>query len=132
MIAASQRRQIFQPGQLGLLFALLLLAHLGVMALSGLGMMVTPASQEMTDSPVSGPSERLAEPPMDCPGSSGDCMLAWRLPGSDGLIHGLLGPSSFRGLTDPRDEARTADLASPTHGPPRWASLQVLLQVFRI
>lgn len=132
VIAASQRRQIFQPGQLGLLFALLLLAHIGVMALSGNGVTVTPASQEMADSPVSGPAERLAEPPMACPGSFGDCMLAWRLPGSNGLMQGILGPSSFGGLTDLRDEARTADLASTTHGPPRWASLQVLLQVFRI
>lgn len=123
---------MFQPGQLGLQFALLLLAYIGVMALSGHGVMVTPAHQAMTDSPESGPAERLAGPPMACPGSSVDCMLAWRVPGSDGLMQGFFGPSSFRGLTDPLDEACTADLASPTHGPPRWASVQVLLQVFRI
>lgn len=132
VIVTGQRIQNLRLGQPGLLLGLLLLAHLGAMAFSAHGEMVAPVERVMAELVGAGPAERLAEPPMACSGNSGDCMLAWRLPGSLMALHGEVAPSSQADLIDLLDAGHPAPLTSPPRGPPRWASLQVLLQVFRI
>lgn len=131
MIVTGQRIDNFRLGQPGLLLGLLLLAHFGAMAFSAHGVMGASAERAMVDLVGAGPAEHLAEPPMACSGSSGGCMLAWRLPGSLMPLHAEIGPSFQAGLTDLLEGGHPADLVSPPRDPPRWASLQVLLQVFR-
>ena len=132
VIVTGQRFQNLRLGQPGLLLGLLLLAHLGAMAFSAHGEMVAPVERVMVELVGAGPAERRAEPPLACAGGSGDCMLAWRPTGSPMSLHGEIASSPQAGQFDLLDAGHPAQPVSPPRGPPRWASLQVLLQVFRI
>ena len=132
MVAMPRTTGMLRPGQLGLLLGMLLLAHLGAMALSHHDMAATPVVQEASDLPIVAVSERVAAAPMACPGGLGECMLAWRAPSDDTPLALLVGASILGGVPYLLSAAFTWHLPPYALGPPKRVSPQVLLQVFRI
>lgn len=129
----QRQNWMLRPEQLGLLLGLLLLAHLGVMAFSHHGMLDAPMVEDLADLPMVTPDELITATPMACPGSFGDCMLAWRLPTSDGLLQALISSPALADVAVLFDTAFLLwRLAPYALGPPKRVSPQALLQVFRI
>ncbi len=121
------------PQRAGVL-VLILLAHLALMA-SPLHTMamnpdpgVAPGAMTERDGEVSG-SPMAAQP---CLAGSTNCMAVWTSPSSGRPIYLLMSPVLLAGVRPGRGEILSLAPVPQALGPPKAASAQALLQVFRL
>ena len=115
-----------------LLLVLLLLGHLGVMALPTVSIGSEMLGVSASDPEMVASDAQITPAPMSCPAGAGDCMLAWAPARAAG---GFSGSTDHPATTDtfPLVAAGPAPVpASNALSPPQRGDLQTLLQVFRL
>ncbi len=118
--------------QLGVLLVLLLLGHLGVMAISSHAMGEDGTTQVVSELQSAPTVSSVAASPMSCPGGAGNCMLAWARPNAETTTTGVVAPLVVSGLHVVLAGGHSLAPSTYALSPPRYASVQVLLQVFRL
>ena len=113
---------------------LILLAHLALMASPLHAMAMNPDPGAMTGAMTEWGGEVLG-PPMaaqPCLGGSTNCMVVWTSPSSGRSIHLPISPVLLAGVRPLLGEILSLRPTPQALGPPKPASAQALLQVFRL